>query len=731
MFSSKTFLRRLELSGFKSFANKTVLEFPAGIAAIVGPNGSGKSNIVDALRWVLGEREARQLRSAKLENLIFSGSPKKPSLGLAQVALYFNNESRVLPLEFEEIVISRKADRSGLSEYYLNKAEVRFKDLAGILAQARLGTSGLLIVSQGDSDILIKSTAQERRGMLEEVIGLRQYQLKKSEAERKLASTVANLDKAKAMVEEIKPHIRFLRRQTNRYERHGEILKELENLQNHFFGAQMREFENGHNEIISKLEPLEKSLNEKLKESALFEANLKKMENEQPHRKDLAGLRSERQKIAVEQARIQKDLGRLEGRLEYLLSVGVVSNDFPQSELMAAVKDARQILDVLLEESDVSAIKSQIQILIKKLDKFSGAPKENKELEETAVLKEKLSAELEKFNSLIQELADKEAVLTADLERLNTDFRKAFGVLEESRKAVSGLETEKNNLMLEKDKISFRKEELSRQAKEWGTDLAKMENGEWRMENNENLTSPDLEKKIFKLRGELAGIGEIDEASLKEARETETRYDFLSNQINDLEKAGADLKILINELRDKIDKDFRASLQAINEEFSKYFRLMFGGGKAKFVISRPVAAATVEETAEGGNASFENSIEAEPAEEKKEQPAGLEIDLVLPKKKVRGLAALSGGERSLVSLAALFALIAVNPPPFLVLDEIDAPLDELNAKRFSTLLKEFSSRTQFLIVTHNRSTMEAADVLYGVTMGDDGVSKILSLKLES
>lgn len=728
----KPFLQRLELSGFKSFANKTVLEFPAGIAAIVGPNGSGKSNIVDAFRWVLGEREARQLRSAKLENLIFSGSPKKASLGLAQVALYFNNESRVLPFEFEEIVISRKADRSGLSEYYLNKSEVRFKDLAGILAQARLGASGLLIISQGDSDILIKSTAQERREMLEEVIGLRQYQLKKSEAERKLASTLANLDKAKVMVEEIKPHLRFLKKQTHRYERRGEILKELENSQNYFFGSQMEDFERRQNEIVSKLEPLEKSLNEQIKESVRFESELKKTENERLYQKDLAELRSERQKIAVEQARIQKELGRLEGRLEYLFSAGTAVNDFSQSELMAAVKDARQELDVLLGESDLSAIRAQIQLLIKKFDKFSAVPRENRELQGISVLKEKLIVELEKFNSLIHELADKETALTVDLEKFNVDFRKAFGVLEENRKVVAEMESEKNNLLLEKDKIIFRKEELFRQAKEWGAEISEMKNKKWKMENLENFNGIDIEKNIFKLRGELSAIGEIDEASLKETQETETRFNFLSGQIGDLEKAAADLKVLIRDLREKIDSDFRSSLQVINEEFNKYFRLMFGGGKAKFVIPRPLAApAIAEEIAESGGIASENVVEAELAEEKKEQPSGLEIDLVLPKKKVRGLAALSGGERSLVSLAALFALIAVNPPPFLVLDEIDAPLDESNAKRFSALLKEFSSRTQFLIVTHNRSTMEAADVLYGITMGDDGVSKVLSLKLEN
>ena len=217
------FLKRLELSGFKSFAQKTVLEFPAGVVAVVGPNGSGKSNVADALRWLLGEREAKQLRGEKIENLIFSGTPKKSAMGLAQAAICFDNKSRWLPVDFEEVVLTRKVDRSGVSEFFLNQELVRLKDVVELLAKSRLGARGLTIVSQGESDIFVRSSPLERRQMIEEIIGLKEFRLKKSQSEHRLENTIINLEKIKAMIEELEPHLKMLRRQTSKWEKRSEL----------------------------------------------------------------------------------------------------------------------------------------------------------------------------------------------------------------------------------------------------------------------------------------------------------------------------------------------------------------------------------------------------------------------------------------------------------------------------------------------------------------------------
>src|SRR3989344_9465212 len=136
-------LKSLELNGFKSFAQKTTLEFPAGITAIVGPNGSGKSNVIDCIRWLLGEREAKNLRGAKIEDLIWNGTSKRPRVSMAQAGLHFDNSSGFFPVDFKEVVVSRRVGRDGNSEYFLNKSEVRLKDIIDFFSRSRLGSKGL------------------------------------------------------------------------------------------------------------------------------------------------------------------------------------------------------------------------------------------------------------------------------------------------------------------------------------------------------------------------------------------------------------------------------------------------------------------------------------------------------------------------------------------------------------------------------------------------------------
>ena len=231
------FLKSLELNGFKSFAQKTVLHFPDGITAIVGPNGSGKSNIVDAFRWILGEREAKNLRGAKVEDLIFAGTPEKSRQGLAQASLNFENKGGFFPVDMSEISVMRQVSRDGQSQYFMNQSEVRLKDLIDFFAKVRLGTKGLTIVTQGNSDLFIRATPAERREMLEEMLGLREFQIKKNRAENQLKNTQTNLEKVKALIDEILPHLKSLRRQTVRWQKRGALEEELANCENLLFGS--------------------------------------------------------------------------------------------------------------------------------------------------------------------------------------------------------------------------------------------------------------------------------------------------------------------------------------------------------------------------------------------------------------------------------------------------------------------------------------------------------------
>ncbi|MBU2101354.1 AAA family ATPase, partial [Patescibacteria group bacterium] len=170
-------LKRLELQGFKSFADRTVLDLSHQVTAIVGPNGSGKSNITDSIRWLLGERDARNLRGGKGEDLIFAGTKNKPRAGQAQATLHFNNASGFFPVDYKDVTISRKVTRDGVSNFSINKSEVRLKDVIEFFAKSKVGARGLSIISQGESDMFIKATPQERREMIEEILGLKEYQI--------------------------------------------------------------------------------------------------------------------------------------------------------------------------------------------------------------------------------------------------------------------------------------------------------------------------------------------------------------------------------------------------------------------------------------------------------------------------------------------------------------------------------------------------------------------------
>ena len=310
------------------------------------------------------------------------------------------------------------------------------------------------------------------------------------------------------------------------------------------------------------------------------------------------------------------------------------------------------------------------------------------------------------------------------MQDFNKQFQKAFEVMDAKRDEIRLLENKKQQMIFEREKLDMKSRDLKNQLEQIGRFIGEFADA--RINVDLTRISADIfetERKMLRLRGELASIGEIDQLLIKEAEETEKHYNFLSFQISDLEKASEDLKILIKSLKEKIHDEFLGAFKSINEKFDYFFRLMFKGGHAKLKIKNQISK--IKNNDENEN---DNNDEDETEQEEK---IGVEIDLNLPGKKNTGVEMLSGGEKSLVSIAALFALISVSPPPFLVLDEIDAPLDEKNSQMFANLVKDFSGDTQFIIVTHNRAVMEAADVLYGITMNDDGTSKLLSLKLDT
>jgi len=708
-------LKRLELQGFKSFADKTVLDLSHKVTAIVGPNGSGKSNITDSVRWLLGERDARNLRGGKGEDLIFAGTKNKPRAGQAWACLHFDNSSGFFPIDFKDVAISRKVARDGSSLFTINKSEVRLKDVVEFFAKSKTGARGLNIINQGESDIFIKATPQERRSMIEEILGLKEYQIKKEDAVRKLKNTSVNLDKARVLIGELEPHLRLLRRQVKRYEGREDAEKELRELEDSFYGRQLGELEESMKSLVGEEEETRALLKAEGLRLTGLQGDLEKIRRSEPQSaEDLRKIKLEEEKLYQRRAELQLELGKMEVRLE----LAGDDQEVNPGQARRVLAEVRKIAEKLIGEGSLERIRDGLKQIVG-LVGLSGGKKTDGSAEHRKAHTE-LLAEISKLEKKLNDTKKRGEETSASLQGFNENFAKAYELVAKQQLKINELTSRENDCLVKRERCVARLESLQEELKQIGRSRESLRAGA------QKTDSPDSEirQKMLRIRSQLASIGEVDESVVKEAGETEERHAFLVSQIRDSEGAVADLRQLIGELERKIHGDFNDAIKKIDGEFNKLIQLVFGGGKAGLKLEKVGAVKSgtqSEEAAEGGDQAAE--------EESGILPPGVLIDIVLPMKRIRGLEVLSGGERALVSIAALFSLISVSAPPFLFLDEVDAALDERNAQRFGEILKGFSKRTQFVIVTHNRATMEAADVLYGVTMSQDGTSKLVSLKL--
>src|SRR5438552_18465277 len=223
-------LKQLELVGFKSFADKTTFTFGDGITAIVGPNGSGKSNIVDAVRWILGEQSAKSLRGGEMADVIFNGSASRRSFGMAEVTMTFDNARRALATDAEEVQITRRVYRSGEGEYLINHQVCRLKDIKDLFLGSGAGADAYCVIEQGRVDVLLQASTKERRTIFEEAAGISRFKAKKIEAQRKLERVDQNLQRLRDIIDEVEKQLRSVKLQASkaqRYQEYSNRLKEL------------------------------------------------------------------------------------------------------------------------------------------------------------------------------------------------------------------------------------------------------------------------------------------------------------------------------------------------------------------------------------------------------------------------------------------------------------------------------------------------------------------------
>lgn len=850
------YLEKLEIQGFKSFANPITLVFNRDLTAIVGPNGSGKSNIADAVRWVLGEQSVKTLRGKKSEDVIFAGSDKKNRLGFAQVSLYLNNADKQADVDYEQIIITRKVERNGEAEYLINNNKVRLLDVQLLLAKANFGQRTYSVIGQGMIDSILVSSAQERKDFFDEATGVRQFQIKKNQATNKLTNAKENLEQTSKILAELEPRLRSLTRQVKKLERRESLAKELKDLQTDYYSflqgnldkelsAKRKDFDKNQSEVSdlnqklielqTKLEKEEKAdsrqdsfdllqsqlgqyqneLNTLLKEKTILEgkSDIKLMSSGKSDivwlKQRIENLKNEINKnnlVAKEtQNKLvasQSELDILEKKREQILAdfSKLEESLLNSSQELSPDQIDRQVKDILRQQKDFQAslnsltnlddlpkLRNLAQSITDALSNFFQKIRTHSE-DDRKKWQQEFNQMLISKDNLVSEIGEARtslAVLENDLKQLKNKINQdseELKKLEKDRDSFSGgaYSDDKANLAGLEEKIKAKNKEITSveesikkfnqaeenkkrslvqaqqefrevQAKfnsqnnslnEVKVDLARLETKEEELKNEiieefpgfvakkvNNLDPAKSKEEISRIKNQLSIIGGIDEIVVEEYQEVNERYTFLKEQSDDLNKAIEHLEKIIKDLEEAISKQFDDAFKNINKLFNQYFKKLFSGGKAELILD--ISEIKTPKNANSQEEDDQDNGEAEDGQEVEvKKQYGIEIKATPPGKKLTSINMLSGGEKALTSIALISAIIANNPSPFVVLDEVDAALDEANSIRFSGILEELSSKTQFVAITHNRATMHQAKIIYGVTMGDDGVSKLLSINFE-
>lgn len=738
------YLKELSINGFKSFAKKSELEFSAPITAIVGPNGSGKSNIAESFRFVLGEQSVKSMRGKRGEDLIWGGSEKVSRGNRAVVRVVFDNKSRTFALDFDEIIIERIVHRDGQNEYKLNDSTVRLKDVHELLANANIGSTGHHIISQGEADRVLSAGPKERREMIEDALGLKVYQIKKQETERKLDRTKENIIQVESLRREAAPHLKYLKKQVEKAERSLEVQKLLKEKYAEYLKRediyvafhQDRLLAN-REEPVSKLELIKNrliSIKEKLKESEVA-----------PESDDLTKADAELVLLSKKRQEAERGLSSLVGQVSFLerrLSnppkVEAEANSFiPRVQLEELITDIESGVVKAVEKGGEKRLVDELNSLVSKLREFLRQEK-GEVVDTSAVDKEELNQlqkTLHEAEKAVEKALKEENKARENFEKIQSSHvkdvednreaeREMFSLMNESRDLESIISaTDRELAVLNRDRNDFKQQLqeavslLGRGASDYFSYKVVDKNGEiitndmLVSESRDIQRSRQMELEKLKIRLEELGVGATEDL-LKEYKNAKERDEFLAHELSDLESSVENLRELIIDMQTKLHEQFSAGLDKISKEFNSFFTLMFGGGSASLDRVR-----------------LKQSSDEDQDEEKTIEE-GVELQASLPNKRVKGLEMLSGGERALTSIALIFAMSQVNPPPFIILDETDAALDEANSRRYGDMIEALSKKSQLVLITHNRETMSRAGVLYGITMGGDGVSKTLSVKFE-
>lgn len=734
-------LSHITIQGFKSFAKKTTIDVNHQVTGVVGPNGSGKSNIAEAIRFVLGEQSMKSMRGKIGADIIFKGSEHLSPMSRASVTMVIDNREKnvdingigqasadIAPyLVYDELVLSRVIYADGTSDYLLNDAKIRLKDVQELLSFAGIGGSAHTIINQGEADRILLASPKDRKEALEDALGLRVYHMRLNESKRKLERVKNHVREIDLLRQEIKPHLLHLERQVKKIESQEEERKNLHRLLVAYLTKEEYDLTCLDERILeqgssSTLVLITDSIHKEL--HVLKE---KSHDVQSVSREEKNTLLAEIHALSSRKDQITKTLGRLEAEKSYLekelskeeekKSVTISYDDFNQTH--EKTKEGFKQIHSILASQDLSNITTVVNGVSREVESFFTTHTTKKVSNKDHVL-----ATIKTLDQTIQEHEEKEKDLANEIifvqgkiDQVETNAQARITSRHEEEKKVMLLESKLRELdstialrRQEEGELALRKQHFDALIQEGvmiiGRFVLEYKN-HTADERYKDTPKHDLMRAIerSKLRIEEASVPNRDEI-LEEFKTTKERDEYLTKELADIKESEEKLLALIAELESSLKERFSSGVNGVSKVFSEFFGEVFIGGKGKLAL---VHLTKVDEE---GNEIMET---------------GIDIDVSLPNKKVKEISMFSGGERALVSIALLFAMSAITPPPFMVLDETDAPLDESNARKYGVMLQRLAEKSKLLVITHNRETMNHCDMLYGVTIGVDGGSKLLSI----
>ena len=974
------YLKEIQTYGFKSFADKINFEFTNNINGIVGPNGSGKSNVVDAVRWVLGEQSNKSLRATDNVSVIFSGSKSRKPLNSAMVNIIFDNTDRHLPIDFNEVSIKRVLYRTGENEYYLNGEKCRLKDITELLTDSGAAKESFNIIGQGKIDEILTTKPYDRRVIFEEAAGVLKYKRRKEEAIRKLERTNTNINRVNDIILELENNLKPLEAQSKEAKEYLECKDKLTNydiaLMIYDVDNYSRELNNSKEEVNTltdriseimknnanydinildykdKLNRIENTLTENnqlildytklleqtgtdlklLRERKKYQDNnsdseriIRLQEEIMTKKEELSRIKSDkeinlsRMNILIEEVNSIQDKYRdiknkinsynnqvnennreitnleyqvnyledminnggnmpkavkslihnplfsgvygtigtlINTKNEYSLAVstsmggasnylvvsdrnlasrmveylknnqlgratffpldvirpryidsdtinrlslcegyintldrvieyddkyeGVVLNQFGNVILVDNINNANKISKIInnkykivtldgqivnvggsitggdkIKTNDPIKQKYELTEYINKLDnlkkknnnlleEITRLNKENKEYEENIHNKnidklnyqDKIDNKNYQYDKLEKELYDLEKELS-DIETINgnnteSEENNLINKYYQVKEKIDSLNKDMTLIKLERDKINKELKEIEDTSRTSNQNISKLEknlhdyelrvgklevyidnilnslNEDYSITYNEAkekyiLTedAEEVRKEVITLKNKMKDFGMVNLGAPLEYERVSTRYNFLMNQKEDLNKAESTLLEIIQDMDAIMKERFANTFNEIRKEFKEVFRELFKGGNADIYMTDP-----------------DNVLET-----------GIELEATPPGKNLKNIQSLSGGEKTFTAISLLFAILNVRPVPFCLFDEVEAALDDANVDAFGEYLNKYRDKTQFIIITHKKKTMEFIDTLYGITMQESGVSKKVSVKL--